>query len=162
MRREIALLALIGFWSGVASAEDASSVVRLTGLDAQQYTLTLAELDALPRIKVSTRQHGVLHVFEGALLGDVLAKVGAPSGKAIRGAELVDIVIVEARDGYKVALDLAGTDSTMRADQVILANRMDGAPLEPEKGPFELIVEGDLRPSRAVHSVSAIRLERAR
>jgi hypothetical protein len=35
----------------------------------------------------------------------VLAKVGAPAGKAIRGVELADVVIVEARDGYKVALD---------------------------------------------------------
>lgn len=162
MRRNFALLALLGLWSGVAAAEGASSVVLLTGLDNQRSTLTLADRDALPRVKVSARQHGASHVFEGALLGDVLAKVGAPSGKAIRGAELVDIVIVEARDGYKVALDLAGTDPTMRAEHVILADRMDGAPLDPDKGPFELIVEGDLRPARAVHSVSAIHLERVR
>ena len=57
-----------------------------------------------------------MHVFEGALLGDVLAKVGAPAGKAIRGVELVDIVIVEARDGYKVALDLAGCDHKASLD----------------------------------------------
>jgi Oxidoreductase molybdopterin binding domain len=101
-------------------------------------------------------------VFEGALLGDVLAKVGAPAGKAIHGAELADVVIVEARDGYKVAVDLAGTDAAMRTDRVILADRMDGSALDADKGPFQLVVEGDLRPARAVHMVSAIRLERAR
>jgi len=59
-----------------------------------------------------------------------LAKVGAPAGRAIRGEELADVVIIEARDGYKVALDLAGTDPTMRNERVILADRMDGAPLD--------------------------------
>jgi hypothetical protein len=162
MKRGFALLALLGLWSGVAATEDASSSVLLTGLDNQRSTLTLTDLDTLPRVKVTATQHGVSHVFEGALLGDVLAKVGAPSGKAIRGKELVDIVIVEVRDGYKVALDLAGTDPTMRTEHIILADRMDGVALAADKGPFELIVEGDLRPARAVHSVSAIRLERMR
>ncbi len=159
MTRGFALLALLGLWSGVVAAEDASSIL-LTGFDNQRSTLTLADLDALPRVKVSATQYGASHVFEGALLGDVLAKVGAPSGKAIRGTELVDVVIVEARDGYKVALDLAGTDPMMRAQRVIVADRMDGAALGTDKGPFELIVEGDLRPARAVHSVSAIHLVR--
>ncbi len=162
MRRVFAVLTLLGLLSGVAAAEDASSSVLLTGLDNQRSTLTLADLDALPRVKVTANQRGASHVFEGALLGDVLAKVGAPSGKAIRGAELVDVVIIEARDGYKVVLDLAGTDPMMRAQRIIVADRMDGVALTPDKGPFELIVEGDLRPARAVHSVSAIRLERIR
>ncbi len=154
--------ALVLLWlsTGVAVAEDASSTVSLRGLDGQRSTLTLADLDALPRVKLSAKQRGQSHVFEGVLLGDVLARVGAPSGKAIRRAELVDVVIVEARDGYKVVLDLAGTDPTMRTDRVIIADRMDGSALDADKGPFELIVEGDLRPARAVHSISAIRVER--
>ena len=124
--------------------------VALVGLDGQKSTLTLPELDALPRVKINANEQGTAHVFEGALLGDVLAKVGAPAGKAIYGTELTDVVIVEARDGYKVALDLAGTDAAMRADRVILADRMDGSSLSADKGPFQLVVEGDLRPARAV------------
>ena len=120
MRLGFALVALLWLSTGVAVAEEASSTVSLMGLDGQRSTLTLADIDALPRVKVSAKQHGASHVFEGVLLGDVLAKVGAPSGKAIRRAELVDVVIVEARDGYKVVLDLAGTDPTVRADRVIL------------------------------------------
>jgi hypothetical protein len=91
-----------------------------------------------------------------------LSKVGAPAGKAIRGEELADVVIIEARDGYKIALDLAGTDPTMRNERVILADRMDGAPLDSDHGPFLLVVEGDLRPARAVRMVFSIRLERIR
>ena len=162
MRLCFALIALVWLSSGVAAVEDASLSVALMGLDGQQFTLTMPELDALPRVKISANEHGAPHVFEGALLGDVLAKVGAPAGKAIHGVELADVVIVEARDGYKVALDLAGTDAAMRRDRVILADRMDGSSLDADKGPFQLVVEGDLRPARAVRMVSAIRLERVR
>ncbi len=97
--------------------------------------------------------HEAPHEFEGALLSGIMAKVGTPSGKAIRGAELADIVIVEAWTAIKW--------SSMRSKRVV-ADRMNGAPLNRDKGPFELIMEGDLRPARAVHSVSAIRLERVR
>jgi hypothetical protein len=161
MKPIFALVALL-LSSGIAIAEDASSSVALTGLDGQKSALTLAELDALPRVQVNAKEHGASHVFEGALLGDVLAKVGAPAGKAIHGKELTDVVIIEARDGYNVALELAGTDPTMRNDRVILADRMDGATLDSDRGPFQLVVEGDLRPARAVRMVSAIRLERLR
>ena len=161
MRPTCTCFALICFTIGSgAFAEDNSLSVALRGLGGQQATLTVAELDALPQVKVSANEHGVPHVFEGALLGDVLAKVGAPAGKAIHGKELTDVVIIEARDGYKVVLDLAGTDAATRTDRVILADRMDGSPLSADKGPFQLVVEGDLRPARSARMVSAIRLER--
>lgn len=155
-------LVVVLFLSTAALAEDAAPSVTLAGLDGQKAVLTLAELAALPRVKVSAKEHGATHVFEGALLGDILAKVGAPSGKAIHGAELADVVVVEARDGYKVALDLAGADASMRNERVILADRIDGAPLEADRGPFHLVVEGDLRAARAVRMVTSIRLERVR
>jgi hypothetical protein len=161
MKPIFALVALL-LSSGIAVAEDASSSMALTGSDGQKSALTLAELDALPRVQVNAKEHGASHVFEGALLGDVLAKVDAPAGKAIHGKELTDVVIIKARDGYKVALELAGTDPTMRNDRVILADRMDGATLDSDRGPFQLVVEGDLRPAHAVRMVSAIRLERLR
>ena len=58
--------------------------VALVGLDRQQSTLTLPELEAHAG-QNSAKEHGAVHVFEGALPGDVLAKVGAPAGKTIRG-----------------------------------------------------------------------------
>jgi hypothetical protein len=131
-------------------------------LDGQQSVLTLAELAALPRFQVSATEHGAQHIFEGALLRDVLAKADAPAGKAIHGKELADVVIVEARDGYVVALGLAETDPTIRKERAILANSMDGAPLRPDQGPVQLVIEGDLRPARSARMVSKIRLERLR
>lgn len=156
------LVLLLFFGCSVAAAEEGATVLTLAGLDGQQSFLTLADLDALPRVQISAKEHGTQHVFDGALLGDVLARVGAPAGKAIHGKELADVVIVEARDGYIVALGLAETDSTIRSDRVILADRMDGAPLGADKGPFQLVIEGDLRPARSARMVSKIRLERVR
>jgi hypothetical protein len=160
--KSVFVLVLLLLGCGVAAAQESATPITLSGLDGQQSALTLAELDALPRVQLSADEHGAQHVFEGALLRDVLAKVGAPAGKAIHGKELADVVIVEARDGYIVALGLAETDSTIRKERVILADRMDGAPLAPDKGPFQLVIEGDLRPARSARMVSKVRLERVR
>ncbi|ACK50675.1 oxidoreductase molybdopterin binding [Methylocella silvestris BL2] len=160
MRFSVALISLALLAASPSQADEANVSVALTGLDGQAGAVTLDELAALPRATVSAEQHGAAHAFEGALLTDILARVGAPSGKAIHGAEMTDVIIVEARDGYKIALDLAGTDATIRKDRVILADRMDGAPIGPETGPFRLVVEGDLRPARSVRMVKQIRLER--
>ncbi len=160
--KSVFVLLLLLFGCSVAVAEESAPAVTVAGLDGQQTLLTLADLDALPRVQIGANEHGAQHVFEGALLRDLLAKVGAPAGKAIHGKELADVVIVEARDGYIVALGLAETDSTIRAERVILADRMDGAPLEADKGPFQLVIEGDLRPVRSARMVSKIRIERLR
>ncbi len=152
---------------GAALAQPASdravpATVALSGLDGQTKTLSIAELDALPRVSVSVTQHDQRHTYEGALLTDVLKAVGAPSGTALRGAELTDVVLIEARDGYKVAIDLADTDAITRHDRVILADRVDGAPLAARQGPFQVIVEGDLRPARSARMVGATALRRVR
>jgi len=160
--KSVFVLVLLLLGCSVVVAEESAPAVTVAGLDGQQTLLTLADLDALPRVQIGANEHGAQHVFEGALLRDVLAKVGAPAGKAIHGKELADVVIVEARDGYIVALGLAETDSTIRAERVILADRMDGAPLEADKGPFQLVIEGDLRPARSARMVSKIRIERLR
>lgn len=122
-------------------------------------TVTLTNLDGLPRAGVTIRQHDQGHAFEGALLGDLVAKVGAAQGKAIHGPELATVIRVTAADGYQVVLGLAETDPATRADKVILADRADGAPLKDD-GPFRLVVEGDLRPARAARNVVRIEVLR--
>ena len=74
MRPYFALIAVVWLLSDFAAAEESNLSVALVGLDDQRYTLTIPELDALPRVKISANEHGAPHAFEGALLGDVLAK----------------------------------------------------------------------------------------
>lgn len=130
----------------------------LTGPAGQTATVTSADLAGLPRHTVILDAHGQKNSFEGPLLIDVLAKVGAPTGKALRGAELSNAVIVTASDGYQVVIGLAEADPGTRPNRIILADRMDGKPLPEKDGAFRLVVEGDLRPARAARLVTAIKV----
>lgn len=55
------------------------------GPTGQTLTLSAADLAALPRVKITFSAHGETHVYEGPLLIDILAKAGAPTGKALSG-----------------------------------------------------------------------------
>jgi hypothetical protein len=132
----------------------------LTGPTGQKATLSAADVAALPRVKVAFDNHGTKQNFEGPLLIDVLAKAGAPTGKDIHGAELAAVVLVTAKDGYQVAIGLAEADPGTRANRIIVADRMDGAPLGPTAGPFQLVIEGDVRPARSARMVTAIEVRR--
>lgn len=119
-------------------------------------TLSAADVAALPRVSFLFDAHGQKHTYEGPLLIDVLAKVGAPTGKALRGPALAHAVVVRASDGYIVVYGLAELDPGTRANRVILADKADGKPLGAEDGPFRVVAEGDLRPARGARLVREI------
>jgi Oxidoreductase molybdopterin binding domain len=144
----------------LAAAPALAQSVRITGPGGQSASLASADLAALPRVKATLSAHGETHVYEGPRLIDLLAKVGTPTGSAIRGAEMADAVVVEGSDGYRVALSLAETDPGVRKEAIILADRVDGAPIAAKDGPFRLVVEGDLRPARSVRMVTSVEVVR--
>jgi hypothetical protein len=151
-----ATLALALALSGIAQAQS----VKLTGLGGETASLSVADIAALPHEAVTLQLEGKTAPCEGVRLSVLLAKVGAPSGKAIKGPDLADVVEVDAADGYRVVLALAETDAVFRPNRVILADRCNGAPLGAGEGPFRMVVEGDLRPARAARQVTAIALRR--
>lgn len=118
--------------------------------------LTAADVAALPRVSLSFDAHGQKHTYEGPLLIDVLAKAGAPTGKALHGAALANAVVVRASDGYAVVYGLAELDPATRPNRIILADKADGAPLGAKDGPFKVVAEGDLRPARGARLVTSI------
>ena len=132
----------------------------MVGPDGKAVTLSATDLAALPRAVVGLDAHGERHRYEGPLLIEVLAKAGAPTGKALHGPAMADVVLVEARDGYAVALGLAETDPATRPNRMILADRRDGAALPADEGPYRLVIEGDLRPARSARMVSRIVVRR--
>jgi hypothetical protein len=143
---------------GPAAAQTAS--LTLTGLDGQTATLAASDIAALPHETATLQLDTKTETCEGVPLGVLLAKVGAPQGKALRGPEMADVVLVSAADGYRVAIALAETDPLMRANRIVLADRCAGAPLGPQEGAFRIVVEGDKRPARAARQVTAITLVR--
>lgn len=153
------ILVLAFCLAGLATAA-AAQTLDLKGPAGQAARLTVADLAGLPRASITFDAHGETHVYEGPLLIDVLAKVGTPTGKAIHGPEMADVVLVRAQDGYQVAFGLAELDPGTRPNRVILADRADGAPLGGKDGAFKLVAEGDLRPARSARMVSEIEVLR--
>jgi hypothetical protein len=146
----------------ISGAPAIAQTLTLTGLGGETAQLTAADIAALPHQPITlSLEGGKTAACEGVALSLLLAKVGAPQGKALRGPEMADVVEVRAADGYRVALALAETDAGMRSNRVVLADRCGGAPIAAPEGPFRLIVEGDLRPARAARQVVAVRVSRA-
>ncbi|MFI4973703.1 MAG: molybdopterin-dependent oxidoreductase [Caulobacterales bacterium] len=159
MRGAIAILGGLLTLSGPTAAL-AADAVAISGPDGAAVTLSAADMAALPQLSVTVVQHGATHTYEGPRLSVLLAKVGAPLGEALKGPEMSDVVLVTARDGYRVSLGLAEADPATHASAVILADRMDGAPIGEAQGPFRLVVEGDLRPARSERMVQAVEVRR--
>jgi len=142
-----------------ASANSAwSQDLKLIGPSGQVVTLAPDQIAQLPHVTLTVTVEGKTTTYRGVPLSDILSKIGAPAGKALKGAELRDVVLVTAKDGYAVALALAETDGLVRRDQVILADEADRAPLPATEGPYRLVVEGDQRGARLARVVTTIEL----
>jgi hypothetical protein len=112
----------------------------------------------LPTHSVNIAFHGEEQVCTGPLLADVLAKLGAPASGDLRGAALLLAVVIEARDGYRVAFTLGELDPLLGKAPVVLADRCNGAMLDEADGPFRLAVGGDIRGARSVRQVARLSL----
>ncbi len=154
-----------GFAATVALAFSAQALTAQSLLELRGFTIsrsiTAADLAKLPRHTTTASAHGVTGEFSGVALADLLHLVGAPSGDSLRGPELADYVLVEARDGYRVVFALAELDAGFTDRVAILADRKDGKAIEEKDGPLQLIIPGEKRPARWVREVSRISLMRA-
>jgi hypothetical protein len=67
-------------------------------------------------------------------------------------------VLVEATDGYRVAISLLEIDPATAGRNVLLADRKDGKPLEEKEGPYRLVVPDDKRQVRWIRMIRAMRV----
>jgi DMSO/TMAO reductase YedYZ molybdopterin-dependent catalytic subunit len=152
----IGLGALLVLGLAQAASPALAQALSLRGPTGAAVALTAADIAAMTHVTLAASIDGRPGTYRGVPLATLLARVGAPGGKQLRGPALGDVVLISASDGYCVALALADTDPMMRKDQVILADAADGQPLPAGAGPYRLVVEGDLRGARAVRGVTAI------
>jgi DMSO/TMAO reductase YedYZ molybdopterin-dependent catalytic subunit len=134
----------------------------VVGPSGQSLTATPEVLAGLPRDQATMVNHGVSHAYEGVRLTELLRKVGAPTGAMVHAAAVKDYVVVTGADGFRAVLSLAETDGSVQSHPVILADRMDGAPLIPHDAPYRLVVDGDKKPSRSVYAVTRIEVKELR
>jgi DMSO/TMAO reductase YedYZ molybdopterin-dependent catalytic subunit len=137
-----------------------ADTLKVIGPTGQALALKVADFAALPHTTVKASIHDKQYTFEGVQLTLLLAKVGTPTGQALRGPEVSKVVLVTAADGYKLALSLVETDPRFRANRIIVADKIDGQPLNDHDGPFRLVVEGDLDAARLVRNLATIEVRK--
>jgi DMSO/TMAO reductase YedYZ molybdopterin-dependent catalytic subunit len=139
---------------------DSSAVLVVKGAVKQELHLTLADLKAAARVKVTAKDHdGTARKYEGVALQTLLTKAGAPMGGELRGKNMTIVVIAEAGDGYRAAFSLAELDDDFARGQVLVADTADGKPLDAEHGPLRLVVPGDKRQGRWVRLLKTISVQ---
>ena len=131
--------------------------LKISGAVSTPLTLAVADLKTMPRttLHVSNPHENKSESYEGVLLEELLRRAG-PQGDQLRGKLMTTYVITEAEDGYKVVFSLAELDSGIANSEVLVADTVDGAPIDPKRGPFRLIAPHDKRPARWVRMLKSI------
>lgn len=127
-----------------------------------QKSISAQQFSELPRqtLTVTNPHTKKTERYEGVLLRRLLDEVGVAAGDNLHGAELRDYIVVSAKDGYVVVFALAEADPSLQRNQIILADKLDGKPLDEKRGPFQLVVPEDERPARWVRMVTKIVVRR--
>jgi hypothetical protein len=146
-----------------ASGNDSLQIVSLQ-VSAPQHDplrLSAADVKAMPHLSVvfHNTHTNANETYSGVRLANILAKVNAPLGKDLRGKALADYIVATGSDGYKAVLALAEVDPEFHPGEVVVADQMDGKPLDEHSGPLKLVVTEDKRPARAVRNLVEIELK---
>jgi hypothetical protein len=131
----------------------------LVGPTGKTLKITPQVLAGLDREQATMVNHSQPHTYEGVRLTELLRLVDAPTGARVHAEAVKDFLVVTGGDGFRAVLSLAETDGSVQAHPVILADRMDGAPLTAHDAPYRLVVDGDKKPSRSVYAVTRIEVK---
>jgi hypothetical protein len=148
---------------GVMVSGPSPEGLELVSKDHAALTLKLADLKAMPQLTVTVHNPhtDADEAYSGVRVADLLTKVDAPLGKELRGEAMADYVIATGSDGYKAVLALGEVDPSFHPGDVIVADAMDGKPLDAHNGPLKLVVSEDKRPARCVRNLVRIELRSA-
>jgi hypothetical protein len=124
----------------------------------KQTVLTRTEVEALPHVKVTTSASAASTTFEGVALRSVLEKAGVGFGDSLKGKRLASCLLVEAADGYRVAIALPELDPAFNDKQVVLAFSKDGKTLDDKDGPYRLVIPDEKRMARWVRQVTTLKI----
>jgi hypothetical protein len=131
----------------------------IVGPTGKTLVITPAVLADLDRDQATMINHSVAHTYEGVLLTELLRLVDAPTGARIHADADRDYLVVTGGDGFRAVFSLAETDGSVQRHPVILADKMDGAPLLAHDAPYRIVVDGDQKPARSVYAVAKIEVK---
>ncbi|AYZ11654.1 molybdopterin-binding protein [Chryseobacterium arthrosphaerae] len=131
--------------------------LKVSGEVPDPLELSLIDLSEMSRKEASLKdKDGSIHKYTGVSVQDILAKAGAPSGKALHGENISKYLLAKCTDGYQVLFSLAELDASIADKNVIVADTVDGKPLPESKGPLRLIAEGEKKPARSSYQLEAL------
>lgn len=150
----LALLFALALHTGVERCQ------QLTIQDAagKSTLLTRTDLEALPRVKITTSTSGTSAEFEGVAIKDVLQKAGVAFGDTMRGKRMASCLLVEAADGYCVVIALPEIDPAFTDKKIVLAFLKDGKALDDKEGPYRIIIPDEKRMARWVRQVTTLKI----
>jgi len=123
----------------------------------KQVTLTQADIESLPRIKITI--HGPnSDTFEGVALKALLEKSGVELGHSLRGKRLASCLLVGAADGYRVVIALPELDPDFTDKRIVLAFSQNGKPLDAKEGPYRIVIPDEKRMARWVKQVTTLKI----
>ena len=125
--------------------------------------LGATDLKSLPHISITIHNPhtNADENYSGVRLSDLLTKLGAPLGQQLHGTALKSYVVATGSDGYQAVFSLAEVDPSFHPGEVVVADTMNGIPLDGKTGPFRLVVSEDKRPARSVRNLVSIELKSA-
>ena len=159
----IALVAIIlAFASATSYAQQPAEALKIV-VNGQTQSISAADLQALPHhtVTIHNPHSNADETYSGVLVIDMLAKQGVPHGHDLRGKTLAEYIVATGSDGYKAVIALAETDPEFHPGEVLVADQLDGKPLDAKTGPFRLVVTEDKRPARSVHNLVSIEVKQA-
>jgi len=65
-------------------------------------------------------------------------------------------VVAEGTDGYRVVFAMAELDSDFMSSGILVADTLNGSPIDLKRGPLRLIAPHDKRPARWVLMLKSI------
>jgi hypothetical protein len=125
----------------------------------QAVILKPADIKAMDHVTVSVHNAhaNADQTYSGVPLAALLAKLNAPLGDQLHGKAMTTGFVARGSDGYEVLLSLAEVDPAFHGGDVIVADTLDGKPIE-KNGPIQLVVTEDKRPARWVRNLVSISL----
>jgi len=121
----------------------------------KQTVLSRADIEALPRVTVTTGVGGSSTSFEGVSLKAALEKAGVGFGE---GKRMASCLLVEASDGYRAVFALAELDPGFTDKRIILAFSKDAKPLDAKEGPYRIVIPDEKRMARWVRQVTTLKI----
>jgi len=148
-------LAILFYFGNTVSMAQTKPSVSIEGEVQRKLTLESSDFLKMKRAKATLiDREGTSHVYEGVPVTDILDTAGVTLGRQLRGENLSKYLLVKCADGYQVLFSLAELDSSFTERVVILADQMDGRPIQDGRGPFRLIVPGEKAPARSSFEVT--------